>query len=125
MLAGRVVVHAEEDVDEGCRAGRLLAKKVGQVAHETDLPERHSQVLVRVELACESVRLVERGHEAEELGRRDGGVNALVLQELVGRLNEEELQDAFDDDLAEDAAAVDGRAGFWWRDRLGAVGSGG
>lgn len=55
------------------------------------------------------------------MGGRDRIVDAIVLQQLVRCLNEQQLQDAFDNDLLEDTASC---RGCQWPQLLLAVAKG-
>ena len=72
----------------------------------TNFPQLHPQISVGIELSRELPRVVQDTHEPQEVLRRDRVVNIVVLEQLVRRLDEQELEHAFDDDLLEDPALL-------------------
>ena len=75
------------------------------MALRTDFPESHSEIFVGVELSCKLVAVVKSRHEAQKMLGRDRVVNVVILEKLVSRLDEKQLQYAFDNDLLKDPSS--------------------
>lgn len=134
-VRSRILIHAQKVVYERRGAARLLFEQVGQLLHEalrartkvggisahrtddrqsdgvnnfrrTDFPQGHPEVLVGVEPASKLVAVLKNGEEAKKVLRRDRRVHLGVLQKLVRRLDKEELEDTFPNNLAKHTPAV-------------------
>lgn len=114
-----VIVHAKVHIHKRGRGRAFLLEQIRQLLHEADLPERRAQSAVGIEAAGEAVAVFQGGCEAEELRHWHCLVHLGVLQELVGRLDQKELQHALDDDLLEGVPALVGWQGVVWRRECG------
>src|SRR5690606_21111295 len=93
-LGGSIGKHAEQDRDVRSRAARLLLEQVRRLTHEALAPELHAELLIVVEAAREEVRLLKEGHEPQKLDGRNLRVHGVVAEELVHRLDHEEMEHA-------------------------------
>lgn len=72
----------------------------------TDFPQRHSKILVCIELLSKLIAFVQNSHKFEQISRRYRRVDFFILQQLMCSLDQKELQNAFDDDLPEDLLSI-------------------
>lgn len=79
------------------------------MALRTDFPESHSEIFVGVEPSCKFIAVVKSRHEAQKMLGRDRVVNVVILEKLVSRLDEKQLQYAFDNDLLKDPSSSGSR----------------
>jgi hypothetical protein len=72
----------------------------------TNFPQLHSEIPIGIELSRKAPTIIQDPHEPQQVFGRDGVVNLVILEQLVRRFNEQELEDAFDNDLLEDSALI-------------------
>jgi hypothetical protein len=72
----------------------------------THFPQTSTEFFIVIEHSCKLITVVKDPHQPQELFWGYGGINLVVSQQVVGRLDQEQLKHAFDDNLFENATTV-------------------